>query len=75
MRFSKFEMFLSFFSPGKEDFLKLTDLGTVRRLLADHGAAPEKRFGQNFLISERTVNAIADGCGAEFSSISMKIPG
>ena len=57
-------MFLSFFSPGKEDFLKLTDLGTVRRLLADHGAAPEKRFGQNFLISERTVNAIADGCGA-----------
>lgn len=57
-------MFLLFFSPGKEDFLKLTDLAAVRRLLSDHGAAPEKRFGQNFLISERTVNGIADGCGA-----------
>lgn len=44
--------------------MKLTDLGTVRKLLAEHGAAPEKRFGQNFLISDRVVSGIADGCGA-----------
>ena len=44
--------------------MKLTDLNTVRKLLAEHGAAPDKRFGQNFLISDRVVSAIADGCGA-----------
>ncbi|MBR4255630.1 MAG: 16S rRNA (adenine(1518)-N(6)/adenine(1519)-N(6))-dimethyltransferase RsmA [Clostridia bacterium] len=44
--------------------LKLTDLNTVRSLLSEFGAAPDKRYGQNFLISERVVENIADGCGA-----------
>ena len=44
--------------------MKLTDLNTVRSLLSEFGAAPEKRYGQNFLISERIVENIADGCGA-----------
>ena len=44
--------------------MKLTDLNTVRNLLSEFETAPEKRFGQNFLISERVVDNIADGCGA-----------
>lgn len=44
--------------------MKLTDLNTVRSLLSEFETAPEKRFGQNFLISERVVDNIADGCGA-----------
>ncbi|MBP5208954.1 MAG: 16S rRNA (adenine(1518)-N(6)/adenine(1519)-N(6))-dimethyltransferase RsmA [Clostridia bacterium] len=44
--------------------MKLTDLNTVRGLLSEYGAAPDKRYGQNFLISERVVSAIADNCGA-----------
>ena len=44
--------------------MKLTDLNTVRSLLSEFGAAPDKRYGQNFLISERVVENIADGCGA-----------
>jgi 16S rRNA (adenine1518-N6/adenine1519-N6)-dimethyltransferase len=45
-------------------FLKLTELNTVRSLLSEFGASPDKRYGQNFLISERVVENIADGCGA-----------
>lgn len=44
--------------------MKLTDLNTVRNLLSEFETAPEKRFGQNFLISERVVDNIVDGCGA-----------
>ena len=46
-------------------FLKLTDLNTVKSLLSEFGAAPDKRYGQNFLISERVVDNIADKCGAD----------
>lgn len=46
-------------------FLKLTDLNEVRALLAEFDAVPDKRYGQNFLISERVVENIANGCGAE----------
>ncbi len=44
--------------------MKLTELNTVRTLLSEFGASPDKRYGQNFLISERVVENIADGCGA-----------
>ncbi len=44
--------------------MKLTELNTVRSLLSEFGASPDKRYGQNFLISERVVENIADGCGA-----------
>lgn len=44
--------------------MKLTDLNTVRSLLSEFEAAPDKKYGQNFLISERIVENIADGCGA-----------
>ena len=45
--------------------MKLTDLNTVKSLLSEFGAAPDKRYGQNFLISESVVENIADKCGAE----------
>ena len=44
--------------------MKLTDLNTIRNLLNEFEAAPDKRYGQNFLISERVVENIADNCGA-----------
>ncbi len=56
-------MFLSNFCRRTE-ILKLTELNTVRALLAEFNAAPDKRYGQNFLISERVVENIAEECGA-----------
>ena len=44
--------------------MKLTDLNAIRSLLKEFDAVPDKRYGQNFLISERVVTNIADGCGA-----------
>ncbi|MBQ3869791.1 MAG: 16S rRNA (adenine(1518)-N(6)/adenine(1519)-N(6))-dimethyltransferase RsmA [Clostridia bacterium] len=44
--------------------MKLTDLNTIKSVLSEVGAAPDKKFGQNFLISERVVAAIAENCGA-----------
>ncbi|MBR6921765.1 MAG: 16S rRNA (adenine(1518)-N(6)/adenine(1519)-N(6))-dimethyltransferase RsmA [Clostridia bacterium] len=44
--------------------MKLTDLNTIRNLLNEFEAAPDKRYGQNFLISERVVENIAENCGA-----------
>lgn len=44
--------------------MKLTDLNTLKSALTAAGAAPDKKFGQNFLISERVVTEIAENCGA-----------
>lgn len=44
--------------------MKLTELNTIRNLLNEFEASPDKRFGQNFLISENTVLKIAENCGA-----------
>ena len=44
--------------------MKLTDLNTLKSALNQAAAAPDKKFGQNFLISERVVSEIADKCGA-----------
>ena len=53
--------------------MKLTDLNTVRSLLSEFEAAPDKRYGQNFLISERVVTNIADNCGASESDGILEI--
>ena len=45
--------------------MKLTDLNTVRNLLSEFEASPDKRYGQNFLISEKVVINIAEDCGAD----------
>lgn len=44
--------------------MKLTDLNTLKTVFNESGAAPDKKFGQNFLISERVVANIAENCGA-----------
>lgn len=36
----------------------LTDMGTLKRLLARHGMAPNKGLGQHLLISRRALNAV-----------------
>jgi 16S rRNA (adenine1518-N6/adenine1519-N6)-dimethyltransferase len=36
----------------------LTDIGTLKRLLARHGIAPNKSFGQHLLISRRALEAV-----------------
>ena len=36
----------------------LTDLGTLKRLLARHGVTPNKGLGQHLLISRRALNAV-----------------
>jgi 16S rRNA (adenine1518-N6/adenine1519-N6)-dimethyltransferase len=36
----------------------LTDIGTLKRLLARHGIMPKKSFGQHLLISRRALDAI-----------------
>jgi 16S rRNA (adenine1518-N6/adenine1519-N6)-dimethyltransferase len=36
----------------------LTDIGTLKRLLAKHGIAPNKAFGQHLLISPRALEAM-----------------
>ncbi len=36
----------------------ISSVSTLRRLLADHGIAPRKRWGQNFLIDRRILDAL-----------------
>jgi 16S rRNA (adenine1518-N6/adenine1519-N6)-dimethyltransferase len=43
--------------------MKLTDISYVRAVMEKHGIAPQKRYGQNFLISENVVSRIADTAG------------
>lgn len=38
----------------------LTDMGTLKRLLARHGIAPNKGLGQHLLISRRALNAVVN---------------
>ena len=67
--------------------MKLTDLNTVRNLLSEFETAPEKRFGQNFLINQKareklievldvqkdtTVWEIGPGLGAMTSGLLSK---
>lgn len=43
--------------------MRLTDISTVRSLMQKYEIAPQKRYGQNFLIQENTVCRIADAAG------------
>ncbi len=43
--------------------MKLTDISYARAVMEKHGIAPQKRFGQNFLISDAVVSRIADTPG------------
>lgn len=43
--------------------MRLTDISTVRSLMQKYGIAPQKRYGQNFLIQENTVCRIAEAAG------------
>ncbi len=40
--------------------MKLTDISYARAVMEKHGIAPQKRYGQNFLISDNVVSRIAD---------------
>lgn len=40
--------------------LDLTDLGTLKRLLARHGLRPNKSFGQHLLVSREALDAVLD---------------
>ena len=44
--------------------MRLTDISTVRSLMQKYEIAPQKRYGQNFLVNENTVCRIADIAGA-----------
>ncbi len=47
--------------------MKLTDIGTIKDVMERHGLAFQKKYGQNFLISEsvpqKTAQAALDNCG------------
>ena len=40
--------------------MRLTDAGTVKRIMEENGAVFKKRFGQNFLTSENVLERISD---------------
>jgi len=40
--------------------MKLTDISTIKALMAEFGTVFKKKYGQNFLISERVLGEIAD---------------
>ena len=53
----------AFKKKGMVERMKLTDISYARAVMEKHGISPQKRFGQNFLISENVVSRIADAAG------------
>ena len=53
--------------------MKLTDISTVRSIMAAHGTDFKKKFGQNFLINEGIPRRIAEECGAEPEDAILEI--
>ena len=51
--------------------MKLTDISYARAVMEKHGISPQKRFGQNFLISENVVSRIADAAGTGDGSLGI----
>lgn len=43
----------------------LTDIGSLKRLLARHGLRPNKSFGQHFLISRKALDAVIEAARLE----------
>lgn len=44
--------------------MKLTDISTIKSLMAQYGVVFKKKYGQNFLVSERVLEEIADNADA-----------
>ena len=55
--------------------MNLTDLSCVRDIMHRHGIAPQKRYGQNFLINPTVVSRIADTCADENAGVIEIGPG
>lgn len=55
--------------------MDLTHVPTLKALLARHGLAPTKRFGQHFLVSSRVVDAILNAVPADVSGVLEVGPG
>ncbi len=53
--------------------MKLTNIGTVKMLMDNHGIKFQKKFGQNFLINEDIPIRIADECGARKNDCILEI--
>ena len=53
--------------------MNLTDIGVVKRLMARHGIAFQKKFGQNFLINPTVPDRIAAECGASPEDAILEI--
>ncbi|HIW74822.1 MAG TPA: 16S rRNA (adenine(1518)-N(6)/adenine(1519)-N(6))-dimethyltransferase RsmA [Firmicutes bacterium] len=52
---------------------RLTDLGTVRGLLARHGFRFSKKLGQNFLVNPSVCPRMAEACGADADTGVLEI--
>ncbi|HKQ58698.1 MAG TPA: 16S rRNA (adenine(1518)-N(6)/adenine(1519)-N(6))-dimethyltransferase RsmA [Candidatus Eisenbacteria bacterium] len=50
-----------------------SEASRVKELLAVHGLAPRKRFGQNFLIREELADRIVDHCRLEADDVAVEI--
>lgn len=50
-----------------------TEAGRVKDLLAVHGLAPRKRFGQNFLIREELAERIVEHCRLDAGDVAVEI--
>lgn len=55
--------------------MNLTDLSCVRDIMQRHGIAPQKRYGQNFLINPTVVARIADTCADREAGVIEIGPG
>lgn len=53
--------------------MKLTNIGTVKSLMEKHGIKFQKKFGQNFLITEEVPMRIAAECGASSDDCILEI--
>ena len=53
--------------------LRLTDIGYVKKLMAEHGIKFRKEFGQNFLINPAVPERIAAECGAGAEDAVLEI--
>lgn len=51
--------------------MNLTDPKELSKLLERHGATPQKRFGQHFLVSERVVRNILERCDGFPSALEI----
>jgi 16S rRNA (adenine1518-N6/adenine1519-N6)-dimethyltransferase len=53
--------------------LEASELGQVKRTLAERGLAPRKRFGQNFLVREELADRIVEHCHLAETDVAVEI--